>query len=216
MLAPMQQNPSRAWTRLRRHPERGAYDAASIHAILDAARWCHIGQLRQDRVVVLPSFHWRQGERVYWHAAAANPLAQAAAEAPVVCLTASLLDGWVLARTPFAHSANFRSVVCFGQAVAVTDEEEKRLALKAFFDKLYPGRWELCRPPTPRELRATAVLWLPLDQASAKIRRGGPHDLAEDGDWPVWAGVLPVALAAGAPIAEPGLQPGLQPPPCPL
>ncbi len=212
----MHGKPPSDFARLRRHHERGAYDTATIHAILDAALWCHVGHVAQGRPVVLPTFHWRQGERVYWHASAANRLAKAAAEAPETCLTVSLLDGWVLARTPFNHSANYRSVVCFGRPVVVTDEDEKRESLRLFFEKLYPGRWEQCRPPTRQEMKATAVLWLPLTEASAKIRAGGPHDDDADLAWPVWAGVLPVRFGAAAPLPEEGLRPDLAPPATPL
>ncbi len=122
----------------------------------------------------------------------------------------------MLARTPFAHSANYRSVVCFGTPVAVGGIEEKREALRGFFAKLFPGRWEQCRPPSAKELQATAVLWLPLSEAAAKLRRGGPHDAEADRAWPVWAGVLPVALAAASPEPEPDLALGLSPPPTPV
>lgn len=189
-------------TRVRRLHTRGRHDRATIHAILDATPMCHVGYLIDGAPAVTPTFHWREGERVYWHGSTASR-ALRAAEDESVCLTVSLLDGLVLARSGFHHSANYRSVMIFGRAQRVRDPEEKAAKLRAFVDGLYPGRWETLRPMTAQELKATTVLWLPIEEASAKIRSGGPVDDEADYALPIWAGVVPVRHATGAPEADP-------------
>ena len=198
-----------SFSRVRRMPKRGVYRRETIHAILDAAPFCHIGHVIGGRPVVIPTLHWREGDAVYWHGNAASRMLEANEAGGEVCLTASLFDGWVLARSGFHHSVNYRSVMCFGTPHAVTDPAEKEAALAGFIDGRFPGRWARLRPPTRQELKATLVLWMPIEEASAKLRAGPPIDEPEDLAWPVWAGVLPVGLVAGAAEPAPDLKPGL-------
>ncbi len=181
---------------------RGSYDRDTLYAILDAMPLAHVGYAIEGRPFVTPTFQWREGDRVYWHGSSASRAIRSARGAQV-CLTVSLLDGFVLARSAFHHSANYRSAMVFGEAVEVTDPEEKRARLERFVEGLYPGRWEALRPVAPQELKATTVLSLPIDEASAKLRTGGPVDDEEDYAWPVWAGVVPVRHVVGAPEPDP-------------
>jgi nitroimidazol reductase NimA-like FMN-containing flavoprotein (pyridoxamine 5'-phosphate oxidase superfamily) len=192
--------------------ERGRFDRASVYAILDATPLAHLGTLVDGRPAVTPTFPWREGDRVYWHGSSASRALRAAEERDV-CLAVSLLDGLVLARSGFHHSANYRSVVIFGRAEKIVDDGEKLAKLKAFIDGLYPGRWDHLRPVTPQELKATTVLSLPIEEASAKIRTGDPADDPEDYALPVWAGVLPVRTVVGEPQADPRTPPGVPEPP---
>ena len=189
-------------TRVKRLHERGAYDRATIDSILDATPICHVGYVFDGAPFVTPTLHWRDGDRVYWHGSAASRMLKAAAVAQV-CLTVTLLDGLVLARSAFHHSANYRSVMLFGRTQLVSDPAEKEAALKTFVDGLYPGRWETLRAMQTQEAKATSVLWLPIDEASAKVRAGGPIDDEEDYALPIWAGVLPVKLQTQEPVADP-------------
>jgi nitroimidazol reductase NimA-like FMN-containing flavoprotein (pyridoxamine 5'-phosphate oxidase superfamily) len=148
---------------------------------------------------------------VYWHGSVASRMLKASA-AREVCLTATLIDGWVLARSAFNHSANYRSVMCFGRPLAVTDAAEKTRLLEVFTERLFPGRWGLLRPMTRKELGATVVLSLPLDETSAKVRTGPPDDPARDREWPVWAGVIPLNVREGRPVADAGIGAALPPP----
>jgi nitroimidazol reductase NimA-like FMN-containing flavoprotein (pyridoxamine 5'-phosphate oxidase superfamily) len=147
-----------------------------------------------------------------FHGASRSRTLLAAGAGAELCLTVTLLDGLVLARSAFHHSVNYRSVVVFGRAALITDADEKMAALRAFVERIHPGRWAVARPPTPEELKATAVLKLPLDEVSAKVRVGGPIDDEEDYALPVWAGVIPVALTAGEPIVDERVAPSLEPP----
>ena len=201
-------------TRVRRLPERGAYDRETIEAVLDAALVAHLGFVQDGQPFVIPTLHARVGDRVYVHGSAASRTLRALATGIRACLTVTLLDGIVLARSVFEHSLNYRSVVVLGTATPVDDPTEKLAALEAFTEKLLPGRWAEARQPTRKELKATSVLTLPLDEASAKIRDGGP----EDGDTPdagleVWAGHLPLVVQALAPVPDPSLRPGIPVPP---
>jgi uncharacterized protein len=200
----MDQAPSN-FTRVRRLPARGVYDRASIHAILDAAPFCHVGHVVAGRPVVIPTLHWRDGESVYWHGSAASRMLETNAAGNEVCLTASLFDGWVMARSGFHHSANYRSVMCFGVARGILDAAEKEKALARFVERRFPGRWARLRPPTRQELKATLVLAMPIDEASAKVRTGPPVDDPDDLAWPVWAGVLPVFPCYGPPEPAPDM-----------
>jgi len=200
------------FTRIRRMPARGSYDRDVIYAILDAAPICHVGHVIDGRPVVIPTTHWRHGDRVYWHGSAASRMLEANAGGGEVCLTATLIDGWVLARSGFHHSVNYRSVMCFGVGQALRERDEKLEALTGFVERLFPGRWSQLRPPTEKELKATLVLWMPIEEASAKIRAAPPADDPEDTGWPVWAGVLPLALARGTPEPDAFVQPGQTPP----
>ncbi len=178
-------------TRVRRLHEKAAYDPAVIHAILDAQPLAHIGHLIDGAPAVTPTLHWREGDRVYWHGSTASRMIRAAQGAPV-CLTVTLLDGLVMARSGLEHSVNFRSVMVFGQAEAVTDAKAKARHLEAMMEQMFPGRWPQLRPMTAQELKATAVLSLPISEASAKIGTGMPTDPPEDRAWPVWAGLVPL------------------------
>ena len=201
-------------TRVRRLPERGVYDRAAIDAILDAALVAHLGFVHDGQPFVIPTLYARVGDDVYVHGSAASrTLRQLAAGIPA-CLTVTLLDGIVLARSVFEHSMNYRSVVVLGEATPVEAPAEKLVALEAFTEKLLPGRWHEARQPSRKELKATSVLRLPLDEASAKIREGGPTDGdSADATLDVWAGHLPLVVSALAPVPDPSLRPGIPVPP---
>ena len=188
-------------TRLRRYHERGHYDRATIDAILDAMPLCHVGYLIDGKPVVMPTFQWREGDHVYWHASSAGRGIRNAQDNEV-CLTVSILDGLVLARSGMHHSANSRSVMIFGTARRIADPAEKLDKLKGFIEKMYPGRWDTLRPITDQEAKATAILSLPITEASAKVRSGGPVDDEEDYALPIWAGVIPVSTQIGEPVPD--------------
>ncbi len=197
-------------TRVKRVHERAAYDRETIDAILDAALVCHLGFVDNGHPFVIPTLHARIGDRLYVHGSAASRTLRALAGGIAACVTVTLLDGIVLARSVFEHSMNYRSVVVLGTATQVTELEEKHAALEAFTEKLLPGRFADARQPTRKELKATSVLALPLDEASAKVRTGGP----DDGDTPdaeldVWAGHIPLAMRARAPVPSPDLREGI-------
>ena len=198
-------------TRLKRLNERGAYDRATIDAIVDAAPIAHVGYVFDGAPFVTPTLHWREGDRVYWHGSAASRMIETAAQSEV-CLTVTILDGFVLARSAFHHSVNYRSAMVFGRPHLVIDPDEKAARLKAFVDRLFPGRWDGLRAMTAQELKATSVLSLPLDEASAKWRAGGPKDDEADYALPIWAGELPVRLQTLPPVADPLGAPGLTTP----
>ena len=202
-------------TRVRRLPERGRYDRATIDAILDEALVAHVGHLVEGVPVVTPVLHWRDGDRLYLHGSSASRMVRALAAGGPACVAVTLLDGFVLARSASHHSANYRSVMVFGTTTAVTDPGEKRRALDRFIDQRFPGRAAGLRPATAAELKATAVLWLPLDEASAKVRTGPPKDDPGDLGWPAWAGVLPLALEVGPPEPAPDVDPALPVPALP-
>jgi nitroimidazol reductase NimA-like FMN-containing flavoprotein (pyridoxamine 5'-phosphate oxidase superfamily) len=208
--------PPSDFTRLRRKHQRGSYDMATIHAILDAAPLCHVGHIIDGRPVVIPTFHWRHDDRVYWHGSSASRMLQANAAGGEVCLTVSMLDAWVLARTSFNHSANYRSVMCFGIPVLVEDPAAKLAAMKGFVERLFPGRWDRLRPPTAQEVKATSILSMPLTEASAKLRAGPPMDDEADRSWPVWGGLLPVRTVADLPVPDEHVVAGQEPPTTPL
>lgn len=193
--------PASPRTRLRRLHEKAAYDPAVIRAILDAQPLAHIAHLVDGAPVVTPTLHWREGDRVYWHGSTASRMIRAAAAGPV-CLTVTLLDGLVLARSGLEHSVNFRSVMVFGQAEVVTGARAKARHLQVMMDQMFPGRWDLLRPITAQELKATALLSLPLSEASAKIGAGMPTDPSQDRAWPVWAGVIPLCQQLGPPQSD--------------
>jgi nitroimidazol reductase NimA-like FMN-containing flavoprotein (pyridoxamine 5'-phosphate oxidase superfamily) len=182
--------------RVIREPQRAVYDRSAIDAILDEALVCHLGFEVDGQPYVIPTLHARLGDRVYVHGSAASRMLRHASAELRVCLTVTLLDGLVLARSVFNHSINYRSVVVLGVATNVDDGNEKREALRAFTEHIAPGRWDEARQPTDQELKATWILSLPLTEASAKVRSGPPEDDAEDLDFPVWSGVVPIHLAA--------------------
>jgi uncharacterized protein len=189
-------------TRVRRIPDRGVYERATIDAILDEGLLCHVGFIHDGAPVVIPTLYARVDDIVYVHGSAASRMLRTLSNESDVCLTVTLLDGLVLARSAFHHSANYRSVVVFGRARLVEDAAEKLTALEAFAEHVAPGRWADVRPPTELELKATKVLALPLIEASAKVRSGPPIDDEEDYARGTWAGVIPLHLAAGEPETD--------------
>lgn len=200
--------------RLRRKRERGRHDRETIDAILDEALIGHLGIAdEQGQPFVIPTLHARRGDVVYLHGSTASRTLRALSSGTPVCLTVSLIDGLVLARSAMHHSANYRSVMLLGQARLIEEQDEKLTALEAIVEHIVPGRWAEARQPTANELKATAVLALPIEEASAKIRSGGPVDDEPDYALPVWAGVLPLASATCAPLPDPRLAPGIAVPP---
>ena len=198
-------------TQLVRAKERGHFDSETIYGILDSTPLCHVGYQVDNQSIVMPTIHWRDESSVYWHGSRISRT-MLETEGNNVCLTVTHLDGLVLARSAFHHSATYRSVMVFGVPEIVSDDAEKERLLKIMIDKMTPGRWQTLRPVTRKELAATTVLRLPLNQASAKIRTGGPNDLEEDLDYPVWAGVLPLSAATGDAINCEHNLPGLEEP----
>lgn len=192
-------------TQLRRLHERGHFDRKTIYSILDAVPLCHVGYLIDGKPAVTPSFQWREGDNVYWHGSSASR-ALRSSEGADVCLTVTSMDGFVLARSAFNHSANFRSVMIYGCATKIADPEAKTQRLRTFVETYFPDRWDHLRPMTSQELKATTVLSMPINEASAKIRTGPPGDNDEDAAWPVWAGVIPAALQFGEPEPDPRLK----------
>ncbi len=202
--------PSSERVRLRRKRERGHHDRATIDAILDEALIAHIGITDDEgRPLVIPTLHARAGDVVYLHGAVASRTLRTLATTAPICLTASLIDGLVLARSAMHHSANYRSAILLGNARLVEEPVEKGAALRAIVEHIVPGRWSDVRAPSRNELKATAVLALAIEEASAKIRTGGPLDDEEDHALDTWAGVIPLASVAGTPIADPLLRAGI-------
>jgi hypothetical protein len=168
----------------------------------------HVGHLVDGQPVVTPTLQWRDGDAIFWHGSAASRMLRRAAGGPV-CVTVTLTEGMVLARSGLEHSVNFRSVMVFGTATEVRGTAAREAALKAMMDRLFPGRWEMLRPPTAQEIKATAILTLPLTEASAKVSQGFATDPPADQAWPVWAGVIPTGLSTGMPVPAPDLPPGI-------
>lgn len=199
-------------TKLRRKPSRGSHERATIEAIFDQALVSHLGFLDAGLPVVIPTLHARVGSQVYLHGSAASRALRESKGAEV-CLTATLIDGLVLARAAMHHSANYRSAMLFGAAEWIEDAGEKHTALEALVEKLIPGRWRDARAPTEQELRATALLRIPLEEASAKLRSGPPIDDEADLELPVWAGVVGLRTVVGEPEADALLAPDIPLPP---
>src|SRR5215212_8346201 len=197
-----------ARTTLKRLPKRGSYERETVYGILDEGFVCHVGFVSEGRAVVIPTGYGRRGDRLYIHGSAASRMLRTLREGVDVCVTVTLVDGLVLARSSFHHSMNYRSVVVFGRARVVEDEDEKMEALRVFSDHVMPGRWADVRWPTAQELAATTVLAIQLSEASAKVRTGPPIDDEEDYQLAVWAGVLPLGVEPGAPEADPRLPAG--------
>jgi nitroimidazol reductase NimA-like FMN-containing flavoprotein (pyridoxamine 5'-phosphate oxidase superfamily) len=200
-----------ARTTLRRHPERGDHDFDTIAAILDEGLYCHVGFAQEGRPFVVPTGYGRDGTRIYIHGSSASRMLRSLADGVDVCLTVTLIDGLVLARSAFHHSTNYRSVMVVGRARLV-DDDEKLHGLRTVVEHLVPGRWADVRPPAPQELKATAVLRMDIGEASAKVRAHGAIDDEEDYGLPIWAGVVPLELVPGPPIPDPRLQSGLKAP----
>jgi uncharacterized protein len=197
---------------IKRLPQRGRYEREVVNEILDEGFVCHVGFVLDGQPFVIPTGYGRVGDVLYVHGARASRMLKALERGVDVCVTVTLVDGLVLARSAFHHSMNYRSVVVFGRARAVVDEAEKLTALHAFTEHVAPGRWAEVRQPTRQELNATLVLALPLAEASAKVRTGPPVDDEEDYALAVWAGELPLHLTVGAPVADPRLPPDIAPP----
>jgi nitroimidazol reductase NimA-like FMN-containing flavoprotein (pyridoxamine 5'-phosphate oxidase superfamily) len=195
-------------TRVRRHHERAQTDRAELYAVLDAGMICHLGVIMDGSPVVLPTAYGRIGDTLYLHGSSANR-SMFAAGGQEICVTVTHFDGLVCARAAFAHSVNYRSAVVFGIARIITDDSERLAGLRAVTEQLIPGRWDAVRAPTRKELAATSVLALPLDEASVKIRTGPPKDEPEDLGADVWAGVLPATVTFGVPQPDPALPAGI-------
>lgn len=193
--------PNSARTTVRRIPKNASYDRSTINAILDEGLVCHVAFVDEGLPYVIPTLYARSSDRLLIHGSAASRLAKKLASGADVCVGVTILDGIVLARSVFNHSMNYRSVVIFGKAVALEEEEKKREAMRLFSERIMAGRWKEARQPNSSELKATLVLSLPIEEASAKVRRGPPQDDEEDLSFPVWAGVLPLALRRGEPQA---------------
>lgn len=196
-------------TKVKRLPARGAYDRESIYPILDAAFICHVGFIVDRQPYVIPTAFARIGDDLYIHGSSASRMLRSLAEGIDICVTVTLVDGLVLARSAFHHSINYRSVVVLGKAQLVDDTDEKEKALEAFTEHLIPGRWPEIRWPNELELKATSVLKLPIEEASAKVRTGDPKDDDEDYAMNVWAGVIPLTTAAGTPLPDTKLTEGI-------
>jgi uncharacterized protein len=201
-------------TQVRRLPKRAIYDREAIYRILDEGLVCHVGFVTDGRPVVIPTGYGRDGDTLYVHGSAASRMLRDLAKGVDVCVTVTLLDGLVLARSAFHHSMNYRSVVIFATATVVEDEPTKREALRAFTEHIAPGRWREVRPPTESELKATTVLAIPLEEVSAKVRTGPPLDDEDDYALPVWAGVLPLKLRPERPVADSRLSASIEVPRC--
>lgn len=199
-------------TQVRRMPKRGHYDRETVHAILDAGAIAHIGYLIDGQPYVTPTAYWRKGERLYWHGSSASRMLRTIDAGSPVCVTVSHIDGFVLARSAFHHSVNYRSVMAFGTAHKLTDDAEVVEALRDFTERLFPGRWDALRPIQPQEIKATTVLAMDLTEAVAKVRTGMPIDDDEDYALPIWAGVLPVQTRVTTPVDDPKNLPGLTAP----
>ena len=203
---------STARTRVTREPHRGIYDRAIAYQILDEGFICHVGFVIDNQPFVIPTGYGRAGDNLYIHGSAASRMLRSMDQGIPVCVTVTLLDGLVLARSIFNQSMNYRSVVVLGTAVAVEDPAEKLKALHALSDHILPGRWADVRQPNDKELKATLVMRLPITEFSAKVRQGPPIDDEEDYSFPTWAGVVPLKMQTGAPINDPRLDPACEVP----
>lgn len=200
-----------ARTTVRRLPDRGHYDRDEVHAVLDAGFICHVGFSVDGQPYVIPTSYWRKNNEVYFHGSAASRMLRTLSGKLPVCLTATHVDGLVLARSAFHHSVNYRSVMILGKASLVGDGE-KFEAFKDFVDFVLPGRWPEIRWPDEQEMKATSILRLPIEEASVKIRKGDPKDDAPDLNMNVWAGVVPLYAVAGEPVPSQDLHAGIAPP----
>jgi hypothetical protein len=189
-------------TRVVREPQRAVYDREVIYKILDEGIVCHVGFTADGQTFVIPTMYARAEDAIYFHGSAASRMLRGVGAGLNVCITVTLADGLVLARSVFNHSMNYRSVVALGNATLIGDGEEKLQALRAFTEKILPGRWEDARQPNEKELKATSILRLPLTEVSAKVREGGVEDDAEDYALRVWAGVVPLRMVADAPVRD--------------
>jgi nitroimidazol reductase NimA-like FMN-containing flavoprotein (pyridoxamine 5'-phosphate oxidase superfamily) len=196
--------------RVRRGHKLATYDRDTLNGILDAGHLCHVGYVLNGQPIVTPTLCWREGDHVYWHGSSASRMIKNARQNTEVCLSVTLTDGWVLARSAFHHTVNYRSAMLFGRAFVVTSTAAKIEHLRTFMERMFPGRWDRVRPPSAKEIKATTVVGLTIDEASAKIRSGPPIDEEEDYTWPVWAGELPLVLQESAPRDDPRNLPGIE------
>jgi nitroimidazol reductase NimA-like FMN-containing flavoprotein (pyridoxamine 5'-phosphate oxidase superfamily) len=195
-------------SKVRRMPKRGSQERADIYAILDSHILCHIAYVIEGQPYVTPTGYWRHGDRLYWHGSSASRMLRSQASGIPVCLTVTHLDGLVLARSGFHHSVNYRSVMAFGRASRIDDPAEKQAAVEAYVERIFPGRNAELRPIDGQELKATIVLGMRIEEASAKVRSGPPIDDEPDYGLPVWAGVIPIEQVLGSPLPDPRLAPG--------
>ena len=200
-------------SKVKRAHLRGAYDKETVHALFDASPMGHIGYVIDGHPYVTPTLIWRDADRLYWHGSSASRMLRAVKTGIPVCVTVAHMDGWVLARSGFHHSANYRSAMAFGTAFALKSSEEKEAALKLMMDQVFPGRWETLRPSTAQEMKATTVVSMQIEEAVVKIRTGPPVDDDEDYALDVWAGVLPIQQSLGDLIPDPKLDPARKPEP---
>ncbi len=210
-MEPTPPNPT-SRTTIKRLPERGSYDASTIQAILDEALICHVGFVHDGQPYVIPTIHARLGETLYLHGSPASRMLRSIRDQPI-CVTVTLLDGLVLARSHFHSSMNYRSVVALGTGREVTDPVEKMTAFEAVVEHVAPGQWDSARRPTDKELKATSIIAMEISEASAKIRTGDPKDDDEDYELDIWAGVIPITASFGLPIDDEKLNPELSAPP---
>jgi len=196
-------------TRVVREPQRGVYDRETIYKILDEGFVCHVGFSLDGQPYVIPTLFARVGDAIYFHGSAASRMLRNLSEGIPVCLTVTLVDGFVLARSVFNHSMNYRSVVALGKATLVDAPKEKLEALHAYTEKILPGRWNEARQPSEKELKATSILRLPLTEVSAKVRTGPPEDDAPDYALSVWAGVIPAHIAFDTPVRDERCDPSI-------
>jgi nitroimidazol reductase NimA-like FMN-containing flavoprotein (pyridoxamine 5'-phosphate oxidase superfamily) len=204
--------PASERTRLVREAHRAVYDRQAIYKILDQGFVCHVGFAAEGQPFVIPTMYARVGDDIYFHGSAASRMLRSLSAGLPVCITVTLADGLVLARSVFNHSMNYRSVVALGLATSIDDPDEKLRALQAFTDKLIPGRWNDARHPNERELKATSILKLPLTEVSAKVRASAVEDDADDYALPVWAGVIPLRLVADPPLRDERCDPAIPTP----
>ena len=195
-------------TRVKRVNENAKYDEATIHAILDAQPMCTVSYVFKGNPYVTPTLQWREGNHIYWHGSAASRMLEACEETQV-CVNVTLFDGMVMARSAFEHSCNYRSVMAFGTAHKVVDRDQKEARLKAMVEQLFPGRWDMLRAMKEKELKATTILGLELNEVSAKVRSGPPIDDEDDYGLPIWAGVIPLQIVALPAIDDPRVLAGL-------
>ena len=197
-------------TTLKRAHERGFYDRATVHAILDEALICHVAFIHDGAPAIIPTAHWREGDVLYIHGSSASRAIRALENGQPACIEVTMTDGLVFARSGYNSSIDYRSVIIYGAARKVTDEAEKLATLKVFMEKIAPGRWDELRAPTDQEMKATAVLAFDLKEVSAKVRSKGVEDDPADMDEPIWAGVIPVRRTFGAAEPDPKLKPGTE------
>jgi nitroimidazol reductase NimA-like FMN-containing flavoprotein (pyridoxamine 5'-phosphate oxidase superfamily) len=198
-------------TRVKRYNHLAKYDSETIHAILDAMPMCSVGYVFEGKPVVTPTMQWRDGNRIFWHGSSASRMLRAVASHEV-CVCVSIVDALVLARSAYNYNLNHRSVMVFGEAHQITDDQEKRRQLEHFVNKVIPGQWDRLRPVSEKELKATTLMSLEITEASAKLRTGHTEDDEEDYAFPVWCGLVPVSFHIAAPIADPRNLPDVEMP----